>query len=64
MAERWDAGLEMYREPTLLDLLAEVLAESNGTPWDFTFGGADDLDPYYRDASAVVGFLRAKEAAE
>lgn len=46
---------------TDVERLAQVLAESNGTPWDFVRGGAGPEDPYYRDARAVMAHLNAME---
>ena len=48
---------EFALRASLVDDVAKVLSEANGTPWDFVEGGASLDDPYYRDAFAVLDFL-------
>ena len=48
---------EFALRASLVDDVAKVLSEANGTPWDFVEGGSGLNDPYYRDAFAVLDFL-------
>ena len=41
----------------LVEDVARALADANGTPWDFVVGGADENDPYYRDARAALAVI-------
>ena len=48
---------EFALRASLVDDVAKVLSEANGTSWDFVEGGSGLNDPYYRDAFAVLDFL-------
>ena len=48
---------EFALRASLVDDVARVLSEANGTSWDFVEGGSGLNDPYYRDAFAVLDFL-------
>ena len=55
--EEDDEDREFALRASLVDDVAKVLSEANGTSWDFVEGGSSLNDPYYRDAFAVLDFL-------